>query len=353
MFSRLFGSRLTPIVRQQFRCKSSATPAEPYFRKFVPRRACLYVPGSDVAKIEKVRNLDVDALILDCEDGVAATAKDQARDAIKQALDTMEFGRADVGVRINSVDSGMAEVDFDHIFDSKRLPSTVYLPKIESTEHVTWLVDHVNKRLLETEEDSRKILNLVLYIESAIGLINLKEILQHAAELSEMSRAVIDAVVFGSDDFTASIGAQRTKDAQEVLVARQQIVLMCKAFKVQPIDMVYIDYKDSEGLRKQALEGVKLGFTGKQVIHPSQVPVVQEAFSPRKEKIEWAKDLIKEFKTHVESGKGAFNFRGSMIDMPTVLQAKNILEFDYVIRGEELPDKYKVDPNTDDVVKDD
>lgn len=66
---------------------------------------------------------------------------------------------------------------------------------------------------------------------------------------------------------------------------------------------------DSEGLRKQALEGVKLGFTGKQVIHPSQVPIVQEAFSPRKEKIEWAKELIKEFKAHVESGKGAFNFR--------------------------------------------
>lgn len=68
------------------------------------------------------------------------------------------------------------------------------------------LVDHVNKRLLETEEDSRKLMNLVLYIETAIGLINLKEILQHASELSEMSRAVIDAVVFGSDDFTASIG---------------------------------------------------------------------------------------------------------------------------------------------------
>lgn len=66
---------------------------------------------------------------------------------------------------------------------------------------------------------------------------------------------------------------------------------------------------DSEGLRKQALEGVKLGFTGKQVIHPSQVPIVQEAFSPSKEKIEWAKDLIKEFKQHTETGKGVFNFR--------------------------------------------
>lgn len=78
----------------------------------------------------------------------------------------------------------------------------VFVPSLQ-------LVDHVNKRLLETEEDSKKLLNLVLYIETAIGMINLKEILQHAAELSEMSRAVIDAVVFGSDDFTASIGESK------------------------------------------------------------------------------------------------------------------------------------------------
>ncbi|XP_022652833.1 citrate lyase subunit beta-like protein, mitochondrial [Varroa jacobsoni] len=348
MFARI--SRSVARVQRQVRLKSSG-PIEPYFKKFVPRRACLYVPGSDISKIEKVQSLDVDALILDCEDGVAATAKETARDTILKALDSFKFGRADVGVRINSVDSGLAEKDFDHIFQAKQLPHSVYLPKVESVEHVTWVVDHVNKRLLKTKEDSCKMLNIVLYIESAIGLIYLKDILQHASELSEISRGVIDAVVFGSDDFTANIGAQRTKDAQEVLMARQQIVLLCRAFKVQPIDMVYIDYKDSEGLRKQALEGVKLGFTGKQVIHPSQVPIVQEAFSPSKEKIEWAKDLIKEFKQHTETGKGVFNFRGSMIDMPTILQAKNILEFDYVIRGEELPKKYRVDPNNDDVVK--
>ncbi|OQR74107.1 citrate lyase subunit beta protein [Tropilaelaps mercedesae] len=348
MFFWMF--RGVTCLTRQVRLKSSG-PVEPYFKKFVPRRACLYVPGTEMLKIERVQSLDVDALVLDCEDGVAATAKAAARDTILKALDTYEFGRADIGVRINSIDSGLAEKDFDQIFQAKRLPHSVYLPKVESVEHVTWLVDHVNKRLLQTEEDSRKILNIVLYIESAIGLIHLKDILQHASELSEISRGVIDAVVFGSDDFAASIGAQRTKDGQEVLLARQQIVLMCKAFKIQPIDMVYIDFKDSEGLRRQALEGVKLGFTGKQVIHPSQVPIVQEAFSPSKEKIDWAKQLIEEFKQHIEAGKGAFNFKGSMIDMPTVLQAKNILEFDYVIRNEELPEKYKVDPNKDVVIK--
>lgn len=291
--------------------------------------------------------MDVDCLVLDCEDGVAATAKAKAREVIKQALDTMEFGRADIAVRINSVSSGLAEEDFNYIFDAKKLPTTVFLPKVETKDDVTWLVDHVNHRLLKTEEDAKKRLNLVLYIESAIGLINLKDILQHATEITEFTRGTIDAVVFGSDDFTASIGAQRTHDAQEVFLARQQIVLMCRAFKIQPIDMVYIDYKDSEGLRKQALEGAKMGFTGKQVIHPSQVPIVQESFSPSEDKIEWAKELIIEFKKHVEEGKGAFTFRGSMIDMPTVLQAKNILDFDATVRGEEVPEKFKVNPELD------
>lgn len=193
--------------------------------------------------------------------------QERARDTILKSLDEFKFGRADVGVRINSVDSGLAEEDFDQIFQAKQLPQTVYLPKVENVEHVTWvriasladkciseygficktcrkrtrsftkiiysrnkktlfycdtishfniwwyfvdggeqLVNHVNNRLLQTKEDSLKVLNIVLYIETAIGLVHLKEILQHASELSEMSRCVIDGVVFGSDDFTASIG---------------------------------------------------------------------------------------------------------------------------------------------------
>lgn len=82
---------------------------------------------------------------------------------------------------------------------------------------------------------------------------------------------------------------------------------------------------DNKGLKKQAIEGAEMGFTGKQIIHPGQVTTTHEAFSPSKEKTQWAQELIKEFQEHERSGKGAFSFRGSMIDMPLVLQAKNIL----------------------------
>ena len=98
-----------------------------------------------------------------------------------------------------------------------------------------------------------------------------------------------------------------------------------KAFGLQAIDLVHIDFKDLEGLKKYSESGARMGFTGKQVIHPGQVKVVHEAFKPSEKKIEWATSLIKEFEEHVSGGKGAFVFRGAMIDAPLVKQAENIV----------------------------
>jgi len=163
-------------------------------------------------------------------------------------------------------------------------------------------------------------------VESAKGLLDLRDICNHAIELSEFNLFFLEGIVFGSDDFCANIGATRTNDASEVLLARQQVVINAKAFGLQAIDVVYIDYKDLEGLRQQSLEGAKMGFTGKQAIHPSQVPIIQESFKPSVEQIEWATELIKKFKEHQTEGKGAFVFRDQMIDKPLLLQAENIKE---------------------------
>jgi len=136
----------------------------------------------------------------------------------------------------------------------------------------------------------------------------------------------LDACVFGSDDYCADIGVSRTKEGSETLYARQRFVACAKAFGLQAIDSVFIDIKDTEGLKRQCDEGHAWGFTGKQTIHPSQIPIVQSSFLPSKEKIEWAKELILKFEEHQKSGRGAFNFRGSMIDMPLLLQARNIVD---------------------------
>ncbi|XP_053733639.1 citramalyl-CoA lyase, mitochondrial isoform X5 [Synchiropus splendidus] len=168
-------------------------------------------------------------------------------------------------------------------------------------------------------------IRLVTFVETAVGLLNFKVVCEEIRRLAPQAGLHHDGVVFGSDDFCASIGATRTKDARELLYARQKVVVTTKAFGLQAIDLVYIDYKDEEGLRQQAREGALMGFTGKQVIHPGQVQAVQEEFSPSQQRVQWAKELIAAFEQHQKEGKGAFTFRGSMIDMPSLKQAQNII----------------------------
>jgi len=110
-----------------------------------------------------------------------------------------------------------------------------------------------------------------------------------------------------------------------VMVARQQVVIAAKAYGVQAIDAVYIDFKDLEGLKKQCEDGAKLGFTGKQCIHPGQIDIIHKAFTPSADKVAWATELIELFNKHQEGGKGAFVYKGAMIDKPLLLQAQNVV----------------------------
>uniref|UniRef100_A0A8C1IKZ0 Citrate lyase beta like n=1 Tax=Cyprinus carpio TaxID=7962 RepID=A0A8C1IKZ0_CYPCA len=130
-----------------------------------------------------------------------------------------------------------------------------------------------------------------------------------------------------------ALGATGTKDAKELLYAWQKVVVTTKAFGLQAIDLVYIDCQDVEGLRQQAREGALMGFTGKQVIHPNQIKVVQDEFAPSPKRIKWATELIAAFHEHQKLGKGAFTFHGSMIDMPSLKQAQNIVTMASTVQG--------------------
>lgn len=168
-------------------------------------------------------------------------------------------------------------------------------------------------------------MNLIPFVETAMGLLNFKAVCEETLKIGPQVGLFLDAVVFGGEDFRASIGATSSKDTQDILYARQKIVVVAKAFGLQAIDLVYIDFQDEDGLRRQSREAAAMGFTGKQVIHPSQVAVVQELFTPAPEKIQWAEELIAAFQEHQQLGKGAFTFQGSMIDMPLLKQAQNIV----------------------------
>ncbi|XP_054642927.1 citramalyl-CoA lyase, mitochondrial [Dunckerocampus dactyliophorus] len=290
---------------------------------YVPRRAVLYCPGNDERKLRKLATLDVDCAVLDCEDGVALSKKTEARETIPRMLKELNLGRTEKCVRVNSVSSGLAEADLQVIVGAEVLPPAIMLPKVEDTHEVQWFVDRFQRSL--KGRPLTEPVRLVTFVETAVGLLNFKEVCEEIRRLTPKACLHHDGVVFGSDDFCASIGATRTQDAKELLYARQKVVTTAKAFGLQAIDLVYIDYKDVEGLRQQAREGALMGFTGKQVIHPGQVHAVQEEFSPSQQRVQWATELIAAFQQHQKDGKGAFTFHGSMIDMPSLKQAKNIV----------------------------
>ncbi|XP_035710196.1 citramalyl-CoA lyase, mitochondrial isoform X2 [Folsomia candida] len=300
-------------------------------KKYTPRRAVMYVPGNDVRKIAKIPTLRADCIVLDCEDGVAISKKVDARKNIRQILDNksipLEGSTTELTVRVNSVQSGLCQEDLECILPTENLPSGIHLPKVDSVDELKWFLETSGKILKSSgrNQNATKI-NLIIFIESAQAILNLPKICQFAWDNVDKSYFIPDALVFGSDDYCADIGAIRSKEGHELLYARQYLVMVAKAFKLQAIDIVYIDYKDIDGLRLQSISGFHMGFTGKQIIHPGQVLPCQEAFTPPPEKIEWARELITEFEAHSKGGKGAFSFRGNMIDMPLVLQAKNIVE---------------------------
>ena len=154
-------------------------------------------------------------------------------------------------------------------------------------------------------------------VETPKGILNLKEI---------ASQPRLEALIFGGEDYAASVGATRTPGAEELLYARSAVVAACAAYGLQAIDMVSVNFQDLEALRREARFGAQLGYTGKQVIHPNQVAPVQEAFTPDEASIQTARRLVEAFEMQQARGAGAFALDGRMIDMPLVRAAQNVLE---------------------------
>ena len=279
------------------------------------RRALLYMPGDDRRKIEKSTTLGVDCICMDMEDGTAVNRKAEARTVIAQAMKELHFGTSERCIRINSIGSGFEKDDLASALAAG--PDSIVVPKIETAEQVRWVSDQIESFELANNLKLGSI-RLLIGVETARGILNLKEIAEADKRL--------EAVIFGAEDYAASVGATRTKEATEVLYARSAVVAACAANDLQAIDMVYIDFKDSEGLRLEAEQGAGLGFSGKQVIHPNQVPVAQEAFTPSDDAIAYAKRVVESFESSQKEGKGAYALDGKMIDMPLLKNAQKVLD---------------------------
>ncbi len=278
------------------------------------RRALLYMPGDNWKMITKSVAIGVDSICMDMEDGTAITKKVEARATIARALRELDFGKSEKLARINSVGSGWEKDDIDAVLPYH--PDGIVIPKVESFEHVEWA-----NRIIEAAELKHgwpvNSIRVLIGVETAKGIMNLKEIAAHPR---------LDGIIFGGEDFAASIGATRTKEATELLYARQAVVVACAANDLQAIDIVTIDYKDIEALRIESEFGARLGYSGKQIIHPAQVEPVQTAFTPNDEAIAHAKRIVETFEASQKEGKGAYSLDGKMIDMPLLKSAQKVLE---------------------------
>ena len=278
------------------------------------RRALLYMPGNSRPKIEKAISLKVDSICMDMEDGTATNRKEKAREVIAQALQELDFGRSEKLVRINGVGTGLEADDLSMTLPHH--PDGVVIPKAESLADLNWVSDQIEAMELAQGWELNSV-RILAVIESAKGIINLKEIASHPR---------LDALIFGAEDYAASIGATRTKGGMEVLFARSQVVLYAKANNLQAIDVVFVNFKDTINLKVDAMLGAQMGFTGKQIIHPNQIIPVQEAYSPSDAEIDYAQRLLAAFEAAEAEGAGAIDFEGKMIDMPLVLSARQVIE---------------------------
>ena len=278
------------------------------------RRALLYMPGDDRHKIEKALTLRVDCICMDLEDGVALNRKAEARRTVAAVLRELDFGRPEKLVRINPVGSGLETEDIEAVLPF--CPDGVVLPKVENANQIQWAAGKVEAAELAYGWPVNSI-RLIAIVETPKAIFNLKEI---------AAAARLDALIFGSEDYAASIGATRTPEALELLYARSAVVNAAAAFGLQAIDMVMTDFKDMEALRREARFGVQLGYAGKQIIHPDQVAPVQDVFTPDEAAIESARRLVEAFEAYQAKGSGAFALDGRMIDMPLVKAAEHVWE---------------------------
>ena len=278
------------------------------------RRALLYMPGDSRPKIEKAISLGVDCICMDMEDATAYNRKEKAREVIARVLQEFDFGDAEKLIRINGVGTGL-EAD-DLAATLLHHPDGVVLPKAEAYEQIQWLSEEIEAIELSQGWELNSV-RILAVVESAKGFVNLPEIATHPR---------LDGLIFGAEDYAASIGATRSRGGLEILYARGKLVLHAAANDLQAIDVVYVNFKDTVNLKIDAMQGAQMGFTGKQIIHPNQVAPVQEAFTPSDTEINYAQRLLEAFEAAEAEGAGAIDFEGKMIDMPLVKSARSVIE---------------------------
>ena len=277
-------------------------------------RSYLFAPGNHERRVEKALGLGADVVILDLEDAVAISEKKSTRELINKTLEQPR--NCAVFVRVNAYDTEFCYGDICSIV-SENLDGIV-LPKLESLEDlrsIDWLLGNL--------EQERGLLNgsidLMPIIETAVGLVNIREIARADTRVKRLA--------FGGGDYTRDLGMEWTLKEDELLPVRSEMVLASRFGKLEPpVDTVFIHIKEHGAFRSSCSNILGLGFQGKMCIHPDQVPVTNETFTPDAEEVKWSQRVINEFAKAEKAGIASIQIDGYFVDYPIVEKAQRTVD---------------------------
>lgn len=289
------------------------------------RRSLLYVPGSSKKMITKALEINADSIILDLEDAVSLSEKESARQLVKESIAIFKEKGKEIIVRINDVKTQNGVLDVEMMVEE--LPNAVIVPKAD--EEAITIADILIKSTEMRYGIKDFKIEIIPLLETSYSIVNAYKIMTSSNRIS--------AVQFGAEDLTKELGIERTKEGKEIDYARNVIVQAGNACKIDILDTPNTSIDDDRGLREDTLIAKKIGFTGKTCIHPSQIAIVNETFTPKLVDVEKAREIINAFDESVRLGKGACMFEGRMIDNPIADRARKLVEkADNIIRLQQL-----------------
>ena len=278
------------------------------------RRSMLFVPGNNPGMVRDAHIYGSDSIMFDLEDSVAITEKDAARFLVYHALTTLRYGSKELVVRINDLSSGLGIADLEAIVRAR--PNVIRLPKTESAQDV---ID-CEREIARIEQEAGIPVGstgMMAAIESARGVLN-------ALSIAESSKRLV-AIALGAEDYVTDLKTTRS-DGTELFFARNMILNAARAVGIDAIDTVYSDVNNEEGFIAEATLIKKLGFNGKSVINPRQIPPLHKVFMPSEKDLAKARTIMDAIAEANARGSGVASLKGKMIDKPVVLRAQYLLE---------------------------
>ena len=274
----------------------------------------IFVPGNRRSMLEKAIGFATDAVVADLEDSVPVAEKAAARELVAEMVPALAQAGQRIVVRVNSLDTGLAEDDIAAIVHPDVF--AVSVGKITSPDEVSEY-----SRLLGAAEANSGLpsgqTQLILWIETAAAV-------QHAYDIACASERIA-AITFGAEDYTRDVGIRRTSSGEEVRVPRSLVALAAHAAGVTPLDTPYVNFRDAEGLKSDIAEAAQLGFKGKFATHPAQLGPIRRLFGPQPDEIEYARRVLAAWDAASAEGRGSLDLDGAMVDVPVVERARNTL----------------------------